>query len=410
MEMNWSSATRRDCGSSYQPMKNSTEHPGRLVLEDGTVHLGVAFGAPATRVGEVAFNTAMSGYQEVISDPSYRGQIVVMTCAQIGNYGVNDDDGESRGPQVEGFVVRELSRVASNYRSRQSLDDWLAAAGIPGIADIDTRALTQKLRSGGALRGAISTEDISDAELLERCRAWPGLVGVDLVTAFAPKEACEWTQGVDDSIERPKSENRKPKETRHVVVLDCGVKRNILRQLFGKGCRVTVVPPTLDAAAVLDRRPDGVLVSNGPGDPEPLAGVIRTVRDLAGRVPIFGICLGHQLLALALGGRTFKLKFGHRGANQPVRNLATGRVEITSQNHGFAVDPDSLTGTGLEPTHVNLSDGTLEGFRHASEPIFAVQYHPEAAPGPHDATYLFDDFIEMMATGRAPHTVGNSSA
>jgi len=373
----------------------------RLALEDGTVFTGSGFGAPATRVGELAFNTAMSGYQEITTDPSYRGQIVVMTCPMIGNYGVNPTDVESRGPQVEGFVIRELSRRVSNFRATDSLEAWLAAAGIPGLADVDTRALTRKLRTQGAVRAAISTETVGDDELVDRARAWPGLMGADMVQYVAPAAPYDWTHGLSDPLSGAQTA-KPPAPSRHVVVIDCGVKHNILRHVVESGARCTVVPPTTSAAGILDLRPDGVLVSNGPGDPEPLHYVIDSLRELRGRTPIFGICLGHQLLALALGGRTFKLKFGHRGANQPVRNLGTGRVEITSQNHGFAVDADSLKQSGLTATHVNLNDGTLEGFRHDSEPIFAVQYHPEASPGPHDASYLFDCFRAMIETGRAP--------
>jgi carbamoyl-phosphate synthase small subunit len=377
------------------PMAQSQPH-AKFAFEDGTVFTGIAFGAAATRVGEAAFNTSMSGYQEIITDPSYHKQIVVMTTPQIGNYGVNEDDAESPRPQVEGFVVRELSRITSNQRATGSLDAWLARHGVPGIADVDTRSMTRKLRTQGAMRAAISTENLSDDELIDRARTWSGLVGADIVAGVTAAEIAPFTDaGV---VVDPHAAGR----GRHVVVIDCGAKRNILRNLLRTGCRVTVVPATTPADAIMDLTPDGVLISNGPGDPAPVVHVIHALRDLRGRTPLFGICLGHQLLSLSLGARTFKLKFGHRGGNQPVRNIATGRVEITSQNHGFAVDTDSLTGLGLVATHVNLNDHTLEGFTHRDEPIFAVQYHPEAAPGPHDATYVFDCFLEMMATGRPP--------
>ncbi len=371
---------------------------GFLALEDGTVFAGRGFGAAGTAVGEVVFNTSMMGYQEVITDPSYRGQIVTMTYPLIGNYGVNTEDVESGGPHVRAFVIRELARHHSNQRALQSLEAYLAAAGVVGIEGIDTRALTRKLRVDGAMRGAASTE-ISDAkQLLDLARSAPSMEGADLVREVAPKSACDWTEGLNPHY----TPSRGAGASRRVVAVDCGMKRNILRHLVDLGCQVRVVPPTVSAGEVLSARPDGVFVSNGPGDPAAVGYAVSLLKGLVGRVPLFGICLGHQLLGLALGASTFKLRFGHRGGNQPVQNLATGRVEITSQNHGFAVDVASLERAGGTATHINLNDKTLEGFTHREMPILAVQYHPEASPGPHDATYLFDCFAGMMASGRSP--------
>lgn len=375
-------------------------HIARLALADGTVFSGEAFGAFATRAGEVVFNTAHTGYQEVITDPSYCGQIVCMTYALQGNYGVAPADDESPRPFVEGFVVRELSPIASNFRAASSLHEWLAEHGVPGISGIDTRALTRRLRTAGAVNGVLSTESgPADAELVEQARALPNMAGADLVKVVAPSEPAEWTRGFEDAFSI--SAQSRPVD-KHVVAIDCGMKRNILRNLVDIGCRVTIVPPTWDAERIMALKPDGVFLSNGPGDPATVTYVHQTLRKLAGRVPIFGICLGHQLLALALGAKTVKLKFGHHGYNHPVKNLLTDRVEITSQNHGFAVTPESLREAGLELTHVNLYDETVEGFRHPTQPLFAVQYHPEAAPGPHDAAYLFDCFRAMMETGKPP--------
>jgi carbamoyl-phosphate synthase small subunit len=366
--------------------------PAKLALEDGTVYTGRAFGAPGERTGEVVFNTSMTGYQEVLTDPSYKGQIVTMSYPLIGNYGVNRDDHESRQPQVEGFVVRELTRVPSNFRSQDSLDHYLVEHGVVGIEGIDTRALVRRLRVRGALKGVLSTLDLDDASLVHKARTSPGIVGRDLVREVVPPAPFEWRDGFTNPLvtylpARPPSH--------HVVALDYGMKWNILRCLVQVGCRVTVLPGTAAADDVLARKPDGVFLSNGPGDPEPLSYAIDTIRTLAERKPIFGICLGHQLLGLALGGKTFKLKFGHRGANQPVRNERTGRVEITTQNHGFAVRTDDLP-RALEPTHINLNDRTLEGMRHRTKPLFSVQYHPEASAGPHDSGYLFEEFRRMM--------------
>jgi len=374
----------------------------KLALEDGLVFTGTAFGAEGTAAGEVVFNTSMTGYQEVLTDPSYAGQIVTMTYPLIGNYGVNREDVEShdRKVQVGGFVVRELSRRASSFRSDGSLDDYLSAAGVMGLAGVDTRALTRHIRTAGAMNGVMSTEILDDADLVGRAAALPSMLGMDLVKVVTPTEAYEWTEGYNSPFAQGRREHGR--KIFNVVAVDCGAKVNILRNLVESGCEVTVVPATATADDILDRNPHGVFVSNGPGDPAAVTYAVETLKLLIGKAPIFGICLGHQLLGLALGGKTFKLKFGHRGANQPVRNEATGKVEITSQNHGFAVDGDSLRAAGADVTHVNLNDRTVEGFTHTDKALFSVQYHPEASPGPHDATYLFDCFRDMMATGRAP--------
>jgi len=375
-----------------------------LALEDGTVLIGAHFGAEGTQTGEVVFNTSMTGYQEVLTDPSYCAQIVTMTSPQIGNYGINAEDVESSKPHVAGFVIKELARRHSNYRATLSLEEYLASNDVIGIQGVDTRALTTKLRVDGAMRGIISTRIDDPAECVRLARESPSMAGAELVKVVAPKDWSSWTEGLDQNFvsRRPIDNRQSTIENRHVVAVDCGMKRNILRHLVDIGCDVRVVPPTLTAQEVLMDKPDGVFVSNGPGDPAAVHYAIEMLKGLMGKVPIFGICLGHQLLGLALGAETFKLKFGHRGANQPVRNLTTGRVEITSQNHGFAVSTDSLESVGGVPTHMNLNDKTLEGFVHKDWPILAVQYHPEASPGPHDATYLFDCFATMMSTGRAP--------
>jgi len=370
----------------------------KLALEDGTVFTGQAFGAQGTSEGEVVFNTAMTGYQEILTDPSYKGQIVTMTYPLIGNYGVNPADVESKTPHVAGFIIKELAPVHSNYRASMGLDAYLRQWGIVGIAGIDTRALTRRIRITGAMRGILSTEILDDAKLVERARSAARMLGADWVKAVKPSEPYNWSedQGQWDCgpVERG--------DGLHVVALDCGAKHNILRHLAERGVRITVLPPDTTAEEILKHRPDGLFVSNGPGDPAVLDYAVKPIQGVLGKLPIFGICLGHQLLGRAIGARTFKLKFGHRGGNQPVKNLDTGRVEITSQNHGFAVDPESLQEKGGVITHINLNDNTVEGFRHSTLPIFSVQYHPEASPGPHDAAYLFDAFVEMMKTGKPP--------
>ena len=376
----------------------------RLALEDGSVFHGRAFGdtRPRTIDGEVCFNTSLTGYQEILTDPSYAGQIVTMTYPLIGNCGVNDVDTESVSPAVRGFVVRELAERPSNHRLDAKLEHWLAEHGVMGIAGIDTRALTRKLRTTGALDGVLSTDpDKSDADLVDMAKASPGVVGANLAKTVSTPKTIQWHEDLGQwaPIQGDVGERRRGFK---VVAVDCGAKLNILRNLVDSGCDVSVVSYNAGAEEILEHKPDGIFISNGPGDPAAVGETIDTLKSLIGKTPIFGICLGHQLLSLAMGASTYKLKFGHRGGNQPVQNLASRKVEITSQNHGFAVDIDSLRKVGGEPTHINLNDQTLEGFRHASEPIFAVQYHPEASPGPHDARYLFDCFIDMMTTGGSP--------
>jgi len=374
----------------------------RLALEDGTIVRGRAFGArptdDAAGAGEVVFNTALTGYEEVVTDPSYRGQIVVMTAPEIGNVGWNAEDLESQRPWLSGFVVRELSPVVSSWRSQTSLGEVLAEAGIPGIEGVDTRMLTQKLRDQGAMRGIITADaKLSDAALVDRVRRSPGLEGRDLVREVTAEARYEWNEGSWYHPQDPRA--RKPHD-KHVIAYDFGMKRNILRMLVDAGCRVTVVPATTPASEVLSLRPDGVFLSNGPGDPAAVTYAAEACRAIVEKkVPLFGICLGHQILGLALGGATYKLKFGHHGANCPVMDLGTRKVEITSQNHGFAVDVDSLRGKA-ELTHVNLNDNTVEGMRLGSGLAFSVQYHPEASPGPHDASYLFDRFMAMIEQNR----------
>jgi carbamoyl-phosphate synthase small subunit len=370
----------------------------KLALEDGTVFSGRSIGASGTCEGEVVFNTSMTGYQEILTDPSYKGQMVTMTYPLIGNYGINRQDVESRQPHVAGFIIRELAPLHSNYRADMSLSEYLKRHKVVGIEGIDTRALTRRLRTSGAMRGILSTEILDDARLVERARQAAAMLGADWVTAVKPVESYRWDEDQGDwslgEVERG--------DGLHVVALDCGAKHNILRHLSERGVRVTVLPPDVSAEQILKLRPDGLFVSNGPGDPAAVDYAVQPLRDVLGKVPMFGICLGHQLLGRAIGAQTFKLKFGHRGGNQPVKNMDTGRVEITSQNHGFAIERSSLEAAGGVVTHINLNDDTVEGFRHRTLPVFSVQYHPEASPGPHDAAYLFDAFMEMMKTGRAP--------
>ncbi len=366
-----------------------------LALEDGTVFEGRGFGARRDSAGEVVFNTAITGYQEIFTDPSYAGQIVVLTYPEIGNYGANNSDNESTKPFIEGLIVREWSSIVSNWRSEESAEKFLADAGVPVAAEIDTRALVRHLRSRGVMRGVLSAGNATPQELIERAKAVPSMAGLDLATRVSTKSAYGWDQSVEPCSPSDSMESAAA-PCCHVVAFDYGIKRNILRRLVHAGARVTVVPAQTTAEDVLTLKPDGIFLSNGPGDPEPLEFQSAQVRKLIGKKPIFGICLGQQILGLALGGKTYKLKFGHRGANHPVLNQITNKVEITSHNHGFAVDPDSLNLNEIELTHVNLNDQTLEGFRHRKEPVFCVQYHPEASPGPHDSHYLFGDFMKLM--------------
>jgi carbamoyl-phosphate synthase small subunit len=353
-----------------------------LALEDATVFRGESFGATGERYGEVVFNTSMTGYQEILTDPSYKGQIVAMTYPLIGNYGINPEDVESRKPFVEGFIVKEYSKISSNWRAQKTLEEYLRQNNILGIEGIDTRALTLHIRETGVMKAVLSTEDLDDKNLVKKAKDSPGLIGRDLVKEVTNRKKYIWSK-----IEKARFK---------VVVLDCGVKYNILRQLLKHKCQAIVVPAYTEASEILGIKPDGLLLSNGPGDPAAVKYVIRTAKILMSKLPIFGICLGHQILGLSLGGNTYKLKFGHHGANHPVKDLDTGKVLITVQNHGFCVDLDSLPKRDIEITHLNLNDNTLEGMRHKKLPIFSVQFHPEASAGPHDAEYLFDTFIEIM--------------
>jgi carbamoyl-phosphate synthase small subunit len=381
-----------------------------LALEDGSVFHGTGFGARGSACGEVCFNTSMTGYQEILTDPSYKAQIVTMTYPLIGNYGVNPEDVESWQPHVAGFVVRELSPVVSNWRAKSSLSDYLEDSAIPGIQGVDTRALTRKLRVRGALNGFISTEDIDEAEAVRRAKEWPGLVGVDYVKEVTHREAFAWDQRDEQSADFSLVQGSGPAAARAsrdplppadipIVAFDYGMKYNILRRLRQHGFKVQVLPATATAAAALQYKPAGIFLSNGPGDPAALGYAVQGVSDLMKTgLPIFGICLGHQILGQAFGGKTFKMKFGHRGGNQPVKDLESGRVEITSQNHGFAVDPATLP-ADVAVDRINLNDQTVEGMHHKSKPIFCVQYHPEASPGPHDSTGLFARFRAIIEKG-----------
>jgi len=370
-----------------------------LALEDGRIFEGESFGASGTEVGEICFNTSMTGYQEVLTDPSYRGQIVAMTYPLIGNYGTNATDQESTRPQVRGFVIEELSQLPSNWRAEESLDEYLKRWTVPGVEGIDTRALTRHLRTRGAMKACLSTQKMSPEEAITKAIEGKGVIGMDYVREVTTPTIFQWDP--TDELSRQWSlaaadeSPRLPPIRHHIVAFDYGMKRNILRSLRQRGFGVTVVPATTTAEQVLALNPDGIFLSNGPGDPEALPYAHQTVQSLIGQKPIFGICLGHQVLGFAFGGRTFKLKFGHHGGNQPVKDLRSGKVAITSQNHGFAVDPESLP-PEIEVTHVNLNDNTVEGMRHKTLPVFSVQYHPEAAPGPHDAEYFFEQFAELI--------------
>ena len=367
-----------------------------LALEDGTVFRGKGYGAKAECYGEVVFNTSITGYQEIFTDPSYAGQIVVLTNPQIGNYGTNPEDNEATRPYIEGLIVREFSPVSSNWRSQQVADEYLERFKIPVIADIDTRALVRHLRDCGVMRGVISSLETDVNKLVAKARSIPKMDGTDLAKVVTTKQRYVWETG-ERSHEPTEVVGVKDAPARfHVVAYDFGIKHNILRKLASEGCRITVVPAETKSEDVLALKPDGVFLSNGPGDPEPCTYAQENIRRLMGRTPVFGICLGHQLIGLALGGKTYKLKFGHHGGNHPVKQLTTGKVEITAHNHNFAVDPDSLPESEVEKTHIDLNDGTLEGLRHRNLPLFSVQYHPEASPGPHDSYYLFKDFTGMM--------------
>jgi carbamoyl-phosphate synthase small subunit len=367
-----------------------------LALEDGKIFRGKGYGAKGECYGEVVFNTSITGYQEIFTDPSYAGQIVVLTNPEIGNYGTNPEDSEATRPYIEGLIVREFSRVSSNWRSQQVAEEYLEQFKVPVLAEIDTRALVRHLRDHGVMRGVISTLDTDTQKLVAKAQALPKMDGTDLAKVVTTKHTYVWETGERSHLPEEVVGVKDQPERFHVVAYDYGIKLSILRKLRGEGCKVTVVPAETKAEDVLALKPNGVFLSNGPGDPEPCAYAVDNIKRLMGRLPIFGICLGHQLTGIALGGKTFKLKFGHHGGNHPVKQLNTGKIEITAHNHNFAVDPDSLPQSEVELTHMDLNDSTLEGMRHRNLPLFTVQYHPEASPGPHDSHYLFKDFVKLM--------------
>ncbi|MBW6520287.1 MAG: glutamine-hydrolyzing carbamoyl-phosphate synthase small subunit [Desulfoarculaceae bacterium] len=371
-----------------------------IALEDGTIFEGESFTGKGEAVGEMVFNTSMSGYQEILTDPSYTGQIVTMTYPLIGNYGVNSEDMESTAIHPEAFLVKEYNAVPSNFRSERTLAEFLQQYGVLGVEGFDTRALVRHIRTVGALKAIVSTEDLDRQSLVKRANEWGGLLGQDMVRKVTCDQPYGWADNLPVTGTNFSTVQAGLDNPLKVVAIDCGVKFNQLRIMTEKGCQVQVVPAATDAATILAMKPDGVFLSNGPGDPAGIPGVVETVQGLLGKTPIFGICLGHQILGLAYGGSTYKLKFGHRGGNQPVKDLTTGHVEITSQNHGFNVDLDSLDKEAIELTHINLNDGSIEGMRHRLYPAFSVQYHPEHAPGPHDSLYLFDRFVAMMRSER----------
>lgn len=379
-------------------MNASEPQVAKLALEDGTVFTGLAFGAVGTTTGEVVFNTSMTGYQEILTDPSYCGQIITMTYPEIGNYGVNPEDVESLRPHLSGFVVRNVSEIASNFRSNDTLDEYLKKMGIVGISNIDTRALVRRTRSQGAMKGVISSETLDDDALVKIAKESPGLVGRDLVKEVLPDQPLDWNGQLSDWWDLRRDDHSIDGEEIKVVAIDFGMKQNIARHLVDQGFKVHILPGTCTAEEVIACEPDGVFLSNGPGDPEALGYAIEMIQGILGKFPVFGICLGHQLLSLACGAKTYKLKFGHRGANQPVQEVSTGKIEITSQNHGFCVAPDSLPDC-LEVTHYNLNDNTIAGVKHKALPAFSVQYHPEASAGPHDSQYLFRRFRELLQSG-----------
>ena len=379
-------------------MNASEPQVAKLALEDGTVFTGIAFGAVGTTTGEVVFNTSMTGYQEILTDPSYCGQIITMTYPEIGNYGVNPEDVESLRPHLSGFVVRNVSEIASNFRSNDTLDEYLKKMGIVGISNIDTRALVRRTRSQGAMKGVISSETLDDDALVKMAKESPGLVGRDLVKEVLPDQPIDWNGQLSDWWDLRRDDHSIDGKEAKVVAIDFGMKQNIARHLVDQGFKVHILPGTCTAEEVIACEPDGVFLSNGPGDPEALGYAIEMIQGILGKFPVFGICLGHQLLSLACGAKTYKLKFGHRGANQPVQEVSTGKIEITSQNHGFCVEPDSLPDC-LEVTHYNLNDNTIAGVKHKTLPAFSVQYHPEASAGPHDSQYLFRRFRELLQSG-----------